>query len=234
MESSKVISTILSLYSKWGASDYIGESITQIEHALQCAQQATQDTRLLGYDNFIRNCVIVAALLHDIGHLIGLEHGDMEMRISSGIGIRGRACDECDSCDECIELKTNAKSVSLGIVGHEGIGAAYLKTLGMPRLVCDLVAGHVPAKRYLCTTRAGYYDALSDASKQTMLLQGGMMKDYELREFQSSVMPELKVFLREYDDKAKKTELNLAGLGSGMLEYKTHLETALLHGKYFV
>lgn len=231
MNSSEVISTILSLYTKWGASDYIGESITQIEHALQCAQQAKQDSRLLGYDNFIRNCVIVAALLHDIGHLIGLEHGEMEMRISSGIGIKGRVCDEC--C-ECIELNNNAKSVSLGIVGHEGIGAAYLKELGMPQLICYLVAGHVSAKRYLCTTREGYYDALSDASKQTMQLQGGMMRDEEMREFQSSVMPELKVFLREYDDNGKKTEMNLAGSGNGMLEYKTHLENALMHGKYFV
>jgi predicted HD phosphohydrolase len=101
------ISKIINLYTKWGASDYIGESITQIEHALQCAMLASQDVRLAGYDNFIRNCVIVAALLHDIGHLIGLENGEMEMLLEG----------------------EEAGSPSLGIVGHEGLGAAFLNDI---------------------------------------------------------------------------------------------------------
>ena len=211
MNTSNKITTILNLYTKWGSSDYIGESITQIEHALQCAKLASQDARLYGYDSFIRNGVIVAALLHDIGHLVGLEDGDMEMRLGDG---------EDDGA-------------SLGIVGHEGVGAAFLKDLGMPSLVCELVAGHVPAKRYLCTTRTGYYDGLSDASKQTMQLQGGLMNSEEMREFQSGVMPELKVYLREYDDAGKKKDMNLSST-SKMLDYKTHLETALMHGLLFV
>lgn len=219
MNQSETISTIIALYNKWGASDYIGESITQIEHALQCARQAATDTRLMGYDNFIRNCVIVAALLHDIGHLIGLEHGEMEMRLGGG----GDGSSEGAGGGN-----------SLGIVGHEGVGAAYLKELGMPNLVCELVAGHVPAKRYLCTTREGYYDTLSVASKQTMQLQGGMMRDEELREFKNGVMPELKIYLREYDDGGKKKDMNLTNSGVGMLEYKTHMKTALMHGRIFV
>lgn len=199
---------ILDLYTKWGSSDYIGESITQIEHALQCARLASQDSRLAQYDNFIHNCVIVAALLHDIGHLVGLDDGEMEMRLGG------------ESCD------------SLGIVGHEGVGAAFLKGLGMPNLVCELVEGHVPAKRYLCTTREGYYDSLSNASKQTMQLQGGIMNSEELRIFQSGVMPELKIYLREYDDVGKKTNMNLSST-TKMLDYKSHLETALMHGRIF-
>ncbi len=209
MNTSNKISKILDLYTKWGASDYIGESITQIEHGLQCAMLASQDSRLNTYDNFIYNCVVVAALLHDIGHLIGLEDGEMEMRIGG------------------------SESDSLGIVGHEGVGAAFLKNLGMPSLICELVAGHVPAKRYICTTRKGYYDGLSDASKQTMQLQGGLMNDEELRKFRNGVMPELKVYLREYDDAGKKKDMNLSGSFT-MLDYKTHLETAFLHGRLFV
>lgn len=203
------ITKILDLYTKWGSSDYIGESITQIEHSLQCAKLALQDSRLSMYDGFIHNCVIVAALLHDIGHLVGLEYGEMEMRLGG------------------------EKSNSLGIVGHEGVGAEFLKDLGMPSLVCDLVAGHVPAKRYLCTTRLGYYDSLSDASKQTMQLQGGMMNNTELQEFKSGYHPELKIYLREYDDNGKKKDINLSS-SSKMLDYKTHLETALIHGRLFI
>lgn len=198
------ISNILDLYTKWGSSDYIGESITQIEHALQCARLAAQDSRLAGYDSVIRNCVIVAALLHDIGHLIGLEDGEMEMRVEG------------------------ENSSSLGIVSHECVGAAFLKNLGMPSLVCYLVAGHVPAKRYICTTREGYYDSLSDASKQTMQLQGGMMTSEELREFQSGFIPELKIYLREYDDAGKKKDINLSSTTT-MLDYKTQLETVLAY-----
>ena len=203
------IARILALYNRWGSSDYIGESITQIEHALQCAKLAANDARLDCYDGFVRNCVIVAALLHDIGHLVGLEDGEMEMRLEEG-------------------------AASLGIVGHEGVGAAFLRNLGMPGLVCDLVAGHVAAKRYLCTTREGYYGGLSHASKQTMELQGGLMTKEGIREFESGVMPELKVYLREYDDGGKKKEINLSSSSGGMLDYKPHLETALLHGRLFV
>lgn len=202
------IKCILDLYNKWGSSDYIGESITQIEHALQCAKLASLDSRINCYDDFIRNCVIVAALLHDIGHLVGLEHGEMEMRLNG------------------------EDSNSLGIVGHEGIGSAFLKDLGLPSLVCYLVAGHVSAKRYLCTTREGYYDKLSDASKQTMELQGGFMTDDDLRKFKNDVMPELKIYLREYDDEGKKQNINLSS-SMNMLDYKQNIETALLHGKLF-
>jgi len=180
------ISKIVNLYNKWGASDYIGESITQIEHGLQCAKLATEDSRLLNYDNFTRQCVIIAALLHDIGHLIGLERQEMEMQSNELNGL------------------------SLGIVGHEGIGSSFLQECGVNSLVCKLVAGHVPAKRFLCTTRKDYYNRLSDASKQTMQLQGGMMNDIELLEFQKDNIAELKIYLREYDDEAKKINLNLS------------------------
>src|SRR4029453_15693351 len=33
---------------------------------------------------------------------------------------------------------------------------------------------HVDAKRYLCATRAGYFDALSIDSKRSLVLQGGI------------------------------------------------------------
>lgn len=45
-----------------GDSEYGGESVTQLEHALQCAHLAEQENATTE--------LIVAALLHDIGHLL--------------------------------------------------------------------------------------------------------------------------------------------------------------------
>ena len=68
--------------------------------------------------------------------------------------------------------------------------------------------------------------------EKLMQLQGGKMSWGEVRIFRSGFMPELKVYLREYDDAAKKQELNLSSTHT-MLDYQKYLETALLHGRVF-
>jgi predicted HD phosphohydrolase len=200
------IQKIINLYSKYGVSDYIGESITQIEHAVQCAELAIKDSRLNKYDDYIRNCVIVSALLHDIGHLVGIDDNDMQMKDGNNI---------------------------LGIVGHEGIGSSYLKQCGMPSLVCDLVGSHVMAKRYLCTTLDTYYNKLSNASRETMKLQGGLMNNDEIKEFQMGYLSELKIYIREYDDEAKKINIEKIKT-NGIEHYTSYIKQALLHGCLFV
>jgi len=57
-----VTKEIITVFKDFGNKDYIGEKITQIEHAIQAAMLAEKD----GYGDEI----IVAALLHDIGHLV--------------------------------------------------------------------------------------------------------------------------------------------------------------------
>jgi predicted HD phosphohydrolase len=212
--SSKIVSRILELYTKYGANDYIGEHITQTTHALQCAELAEKDNRLDPYDIYIKNCMIVSALLHDIGHLIGLERGNMEMQSNSRSG------------------SGSSSGSSLGIVGHEGIGREFLKDCGMPFLVCELVGSHVQAKRYLCSTRKDYYAGLSDASKETMALQGGMMTLEEIKQFNSGVMPELKIYLREYDDLGKRIDI-INNSFTGIEKYKKNIEIALMHNTLF-
>ncbi len=59
-----MISDIAALYSKWGVHNY-DEDISQLEHAVQCAALA----RDAGADDDL----VIAALLHDIGHLLELE-----------------------------------------------------------------------------------------------------------------------------------------------------------------
>jgi len=56
------VDQILELLETAGQSAYFGEPVTQLEHALQCAQLA----RGAGSDEEL----IIAALLHDIGHLL--------------------------------------------------------------------------------------------------------------------------------------------------------------------
>src|SRR5258705_547887 len=55
------------LFAERGAGEYHGEAVTQLEHALQCAALAEADEQ--------PTAVIVAALLHDVGHLLH-SHGE--------------------------------------------------------------------------------------------------------------------------------------------------------------
>jgi phosphonate degradation associated HDIG domain protein len=57
----QVIEKIFKLYELHGSDDYIGEPVSQIEHASQSAQLAEKE----GYDGE----VILAAFFHDIGHI---------------------------------------------------------------------------------------------------------------------------------------------------------------------
>ena len=83
---------IYNLYKSYGSRDYISENISQIEHALQCAEQAKKEEAPIE--------IVLAALLHDIGHLLGLAYPSTPSR------------------------KT------MKIVKHEHLGADYLEGIG--------------------------------------------------------------------------------------------------------
>lgn len=61
MDIDKAVEEVFNVYAEHGDDDYIGEAISQIEHASQGAQMAEEE----GYDDE----VILAAFFHDIGHL---------------------------------------------------------------------------------------------------------------------------------------------------------------------
>lgn len=62
IDQTAVVEIILRLFAEHGDSEYGGESVTQREHALQAAYFAKKS----GSSPFL----IIAALLHDIGHLL--------------------------------------------------------------------------------------------------------------------------------------------------------------------
>lgn len=74
MKPQDVLAKVDALFNERGNSEYYGEAVTQLEHALQCAclaEQANQPAE-----------VIAAALLHDIGHLLqsqGEDYLDQEV-----------------------------------------------------------------------------------------------------------------------------------------------------------
>ena len=75
---------------------------------------------------------VLAAFLHDIGHLLGAR-------------------------DNLPEMITD--DVNIGTSDHDVIGGDYLRRKGFPAIVCDIVAGHVQAKRYLVLKENGYYES---------------------------------------------------------------------------
>ena len=69
---------IWALFTKAETMPYIGEPISQMEHALQAADRATA----LGAEEQL----ILAALLHDVGHLL-VEHEQM-----AELGVKNHEC----------------------------------------------------------------------------------------------------------------------------------------------
>lgn len=175
---------ILALYRRRGEATY-GEGVTQNEHALQAALLAEQAGATPE--------LIVAVLLHDIGHLL---HDFPEDIAEQGIDAQ-----------------------------HESLGSAWLSQHFGPE-VTEPVRLHVAAKRYLCAAELGYFDALSDASKLSLKLQGGPMAAEEAAAFKRlSAAPDA-IQIRRWDDEAKEIGVTTPGFE----HFRPHLEAALKQG----
>src|SRR5579871_1320962 len=121
LTSSAVTDHIIAILTASADTPYIGEPVSQLEHSLQCAQQALNASNPSADDE-----TIVATLLHDIGQFAPEDELDGTVRdMDSGLG-------------------------SVGRYSHDKLGARYLRVLGFPEKVCTLVGEHVNAKRYLC------------------------------------------------------------------------------------
>jgi phosphonate degradation associated HDIG domain protein len=64
-----IVTEIFSLYELFGAEEYAGEKVSQLEHMIQAAQLAMME----GHDDE----VVLAAFLHDLGHLLPM-HDESE------------------------------------------------------------------------------------------------------------------------------------------------------------
>ena len=106
----------------------------------------------------------------------------------------------------------NADTAFLAMdLNHEEIGAEYLAPF-FPEVVTTPIRLHVPAKRYLCTTDASYHDGLSEASKRSLKVQGGIMSNEEREAFERIPHFGDALTLRRWDDLAKVKGLEPAAL----------------------
>jgi phosphonate degradation associated HDIG domain protein len=95
---------------------------------------------------------------------------------------------------------------------HETAGARWLEQYFPPE-VTEPIRLHVDAKRYLCYSDAAYAAQLSEASQQSLALQGGPFTPAEARNFESNPFFQRAVILRCWDDAAKVPGLAVPELG---------------------
>jgi len=156
------ISDICILFGRKGGRAYDGEPVTQLEHALQSATRAQEEDAPAA--------LVVAALLHDLGHLLN-DQGETPT-------LRG--------VDDV----------------HQYAALPFLRPLFGDDVLAPIKL-HVDAKRYLCATRADYYDALSVDSKRSLALQGGVYSAQEAAAFIAQPYAQDAVRVRLWDDLAK-------------------------------
>ena len=171
------VDSIFDLFTRHGSGDYVGEAVSQLQHGLQAASLA----RASG----AKDAIIAAALLHDVGHMIGLSFPERYTRMG-----------------DC------------GTFGHEGIGGSWLDSLGLDPLVGTLVRRHVDAKRYLCATNPEYESNLSPASRTTLGHQGGPMSADEAILFAQDPLKDTIILMRSWDEAAKDPHAVVAPLES--------------------
>lgn len=94
---------------------------------------------------------------------------------------------------------------------HGEAGGLALRHL-MGDRIADLVALHVPAKRYLVTTDPTYRARLSPRSIETLALQGGDMSPAEVAAYEAHPQGADAVRLRRADEQAKVIGLEVPGL----------------------
>ena len=135
-------------------------------------------TAALAEDEGASDELVTAALLHDLGHLL---HDLGETPTAQGI-------DDIHQYRALPFLRGLFNSTH----ADEVLGA---------------IAQHVDAKRYLCATRPAYFGALSDDSKRSLALQGGIFSAEQAAQFIAQPGAAGAVRLRIWDDRAKTVGL---------------------------
>jgi phosphonate degradation associated HDIG domain protein len=94
---------------------------------------------------------------------------------------------------------------------HQYAALPFLRPY-FPEAVLGPIRLHVDAKRYLCATRPDYYERLSEDSKRSLKLQGGVFAPAEAERFIGQPHAAEAVQVRLWDDAAKVRGAKTPGL----------------------
>ena len=98
---------------------------------------------------------------------------------------------------------------------HQYFALPFLRAL-FPDALLDSIKLHVDAKRYLCQANPAYFAKLSDDSKRSLVLQGGVFSAEQAAAFIAQPGARDAVMLRQWDDLAKQAELRTPSLAHFM------------------
>jgi phosphonate degradation associated HDIG domain protein len=98
---------------------------------------------------------------------------------------------------------------------HQYFALPFLRGL-FPGAVLDAIKLHVDAKRYLCRANDGYWAKLSDDSKRSLELQGGIFDAAQAAAFLAQPGARDAVMLRQWDDLAKQEDWHTPSLAHFM------------------
>ena len=188
MPDEDVISRILALFRTRGGEAYGRDAVTLLEHSLQAGTLARQSDA--------SPALIAAALLHDIGHLLG---ADTAHPVTDPVP---------ENLDDA----------------HEARGYRWLCDRFGPE-VSDPARLHVAAKRYLCAVEPEYLKCLSPTSLQSFHDQGGTMSHKEIETFESEANYATALSVRRWDDAAKVVGMKTPALEDFIPELKASLGT---------
>jgi 2-amino-1-hydroxyethylphosphonate dioxygenase (glycine-forming) len=112
----------------------------------------------------------------------------------------------------CVSKTEENDMGGFGVVDHEKLGASFLEKRGFPKRMVVMIENHVNAKRYLVYKDASYLNGLSEASRQTLMMQGGPMSEEEAMYFEAQPYFIESVTLRKWDEMAKTTNVPVINL----------------------
>jgi len=105
---------------------------------------------------------------------------------------------------------------------HEDVGYFFLKKYFIED-VLGPIKFHVKAKKYLARKKS-ITELLSDASKISLKLQGGIMNDKEAKKFEKNKFFQNSIKLRKFDEVAKISGVKIKSI----IEYKNLLTSKLI------
>lgn len=159
------VQRVLSILTKYGA-DSCCKKCTVLSHSYQ--------TGLLAVGKDYEDELIIAAFLHDIGHL----------------------------CPLYLSPNQYEKMSCHGLKGAEKWGQFFLEEIGFSEKITHIVGNIINAKRYLCSKSSNYFHTLSKDQQEIFSNEGGLMSHEEMNTFENDTYFTETVNIRKLDDQA--------------------------------